>query len=258
MSNRKKSKIGVVGGLGPYAGLDLVKKIFDNTSATCDQEHIEVILDSCPSIPDRTQFLEGIEKINPAESISDVISLLAGLQVGCIGIPCNTAHSPRIWNSILDRISDTNTGIKLVHMIDETAQHILERFSDHISVGLLCTTGTYKSKVYDETFEAKGLSIIKLEIEEHQRLIQTAIYSKEFGIKAFSSPTTKTARELLEQACSKLIDSGAEVIILGCTELPLVFQEREFRGVPFVDPTDVLARALIREVDSGKLTKVDL
>ena len=93
--------IGIVGGMGPLAGLDVFKKITEETPVTSDQEHAPVLLFSVPAqIPDRTEFLLGREKTNPAIAISEIILTLEKAGARVVGIPCNTAHSPRIFDVI--------------------------------------------------------------------------------------------------------------------------------------------------------------
>ena len=92
--------IGVVGGLGPYAGLDLVRKIFDRTRADHDQDHLPVMLYSFPGdIPVRPEFLLGLTRENPGEAIGDIMARMAEAGATIIGMPCNTAHSPRILDA---------------------------------------------------------------------------------------------------------------------------------------------------------------
>ena len=67
MELEQKPLAGIIGGVGPYAGLDFVRDIFNNTIALSDQEHIGVLLVSCPAIiPDRTKYLLDEETVNPA------------------------------------------------------------------------------------------------------------------------------------------------------------------------------------------------
>ena len=93
--------IGIVGGIGPYAAVDLIKKVYDNTVATCDQEHLDTVLLSMSSkIEDRTEYLIGKVKINPAYAIAEVLLKLQDVGVTVAGIPCNTAHSSKIFSVI--------------------------------------------------------------------------------------------------------------------------------------------------------------
>ncbi len=93
--------IGIVGGVGPYAGLDLMKKVFDNTLAQIDQDHLDVVMLSLSgSIADRTEYLEGKVDVNPGLAIAGVLKRLEEAGATVAGIPCNTAHAPGIFSFI--------------------------------------------------------------------------------------------------------------------------------------------------------------
>jgi aspartate racemase len=113
--------IGIVGGVGPYAGVDVLKNIFDNTIAHNDQDYIDTVLSSKSSkIRDRTAFLMHEISENPAYNISKIILELEYSGVKVVGIPCNTAHSERIFSVILQELEKHQSQIKMVHMINET------------------------------------------------------------------------------------------------------------------------------------------
>ena len=117
--------IGVVGGVGPYAGIDLVKKIFDNTKANTDQENLPVALISIPEkIHDRTEFLLDETKPNPAKQIFEIIKQLESIGAIVVGIPCNTVHSPKIFDVIKNKLSESKSKVKLINMIKEVTNHI--------------------------------------------------------------------------------------------------------------------------------------
>ena len=121
----KKEIIGIVGGMGPYAGLELVKKIFDLTEANSDREHLSVFLLSMPSqIEDRTSYLLGEATTNPAYAISKIILDLEKIGSSIVAIPCNTSHAPPIFNEIIKNLEQNNSKVKLVQMIDEVAKFI--------------------------------------------------------------------------------------------------------------------------------------
>jgi aspartate racemase len=243
MKYEDKKMIGVVGGMGPYAGLDLVQKIFDNTRAKTDQGHIPVSMLSIPhSIADRTEFLTGESTENPAIAISKVIHKLVDQGATVIGMPCNTAHADPIFNEILNRIPSK---IKLVHMIHEVAQYIKNEYPSFKKIGVLSTAGTSISNVYREGLAQFGLTELKVSSEIQKSAIDPAIYSKTYGVKAFSNPVTEQAKNDLYSGIDHLINNGAEAVILGCTEIPLAVTEQNVNGVPIIDSTKVLARALI-------------
>jgi aspartate racemase len=246
--------IGIVGGLGPYAGLDLMKKVFDNTIARSDQDHLDVVILSLPgSIADRTEYLEGKVEKNPGLAIAGVLKRLEDAGATHAGIPCNTAHAPGIINAVRQELEALGSSITLVNMIDETIRFLTERMPDIERVGVLSTTGEYRAGLYENALELAGKKAIKPGLQMQEELIHPAIYDPGFGIKTFSSPIHSQARENLIKGFTFLRDGGAELVILGCTEIPLAFPEAMIMGMKVMDPTWVLARALIRSVLPEKL-----
>ena len=235
--------IGVVGGMGPYAGLDLVQKIFNATNAKTDQDHIPVSMISIPHlIEDRTKFLLDNSLKNPGIAITEVIHKLRGQGATVIGMPCNTAHAGPIFDEIQNRIP---SDIFFVHMIQEVVRHIKNQYSSIQNVGILATTGTIKTKVYHDEMIDNKLNPITMSQDKQDTIVEPAIYDKGFGIKAYSNPVNPEARNKLETAVKLLFNEGAEVVILGCTEIPLALPESNYNGIPLIDSTAILARALI-------------
>lgn len=245
--------IGVVGGVGPYAGLDLMRKIFDQTRAVPDQDHLPVAMLSVPHrIADRTAYVLGETETNPGLAIAEIVARLATLGAEVIGIPCNTAHVPAIFDCIRAGVEPLS-GMILLHMIEEVASYLGQAHPGARRVGVISTTGTFKTKLYPELMSKQGIEVIQVPEEVQARNVQPAIYDSEYGIKVNASPVSTWATEKLRKAVDYLVQQGAEAIILGCTELPLAIPDREMKGVPVVDPAWVLARALIRHAAPSAL-----
>ncbi len=246
--------IGVVGGMGPYAGLDLIRKIFDQTIARTDHEHVAVLLFSMPSgIVYRTAFILGKSPHNPAWMILKIIRKLEQAGATVVGIPCNTAHAPQIIGVIENELRQGRDRIRLVHMIEAVGKFI---HASHIAVkclGILSTMRTARAGTYQHSPGLRKYEVIfpieKIEVD----FVHKAIYDLELGIKAKSDPVTETARHHLEHAIDHLIARGAKVIIMACTEIPLAITEKSRNGVPLLDPARILARALLRETYPEKV-----
>jgi len=243
--------IGIIGGMGPMAGLDLHRKILEETAADRDQDHLNIVHVAYPaSVEDRTTWLLEREGRNPGRGVLEMVNHLALLRVGVAGMPCNTAHAREIAGLVRFVIGQAKLKLRLLDMIEETAQAILARLSECRKVGLLATTGTVRLDVYGDTFSRHDLRVIVPD-DAVQETVHGAIYHPGHGIKA--GRVTAEARADLLAAAAHLVDRGAEAIVLGCTELPLAITEPGFAGVGFIDPTRVLARALIRETNPDKL-----
>ena len=235
--------IGIVGGVGTFAGIDLYRKIYQHTGARTDQDHLPVVLVSAPEkVLDRTMFLFGEVDENPGIAIAGIIKTLAAAGAEIIGIPCNTAHSPIIFNEILERIPGN---IKLLNMIEEVGRHISIDFPKIGMAGILGTNGTYLSKAYTGTLSDFNIEAIYPEESMQKNLVHPAIYDMSYGIKAFSDPVTERARHDLLEVASSLVHQGSEAIILGCTEIPLAIPETKIEQSIVFDSVSILAQALI-------------
>ncbi|NOZ23787.1 MAG: aspartate/glutamate racemase family protein [Planctomycetes bacterium] len=245
--------IGIVGGVGPYAGLDLTRKVFDQTVASSDQEHLPVALLSLPrEIVDRTEYLLGHTATNPAHSIAQVMVQLERLGAVVAGIPCNTAHAPPIFDVIVADLQKAGASIRPLHMIEETASFLRKHYQSITTVGVLCTTGTAKSGVYAAALQKEGVHVI-MPAPARQEFVHDAVYSQRTGIKARPNPVTPEAKGILMGAIHELQTQGAQAILLACTEIPLAITERAIGKTIVLDPTLILARALIREANPSKL-----
>lgn len=227
--NEKKT-IGILGGMGPLATADLFEKIIVLTDAETDRDHIRVYIDSNANIPDRTAaILNGGE--DPVPEMVEALRNLEKCGADCIVMPCNTAHY------FLSRLQ-AETEIPILSILTAAAEACRERFPGK-TVGILGTTGTLAADLYQTALAAAGVSYLVPDAAAQAALMRV-IYD---GVKAGKGP--ETYRTDLLAAVDSMTARGAEVFLLGCTELPLA-AEAAGLSVPVVDPTEELARAAIR------------
>ena len=235
---RPPFKLGIVGGVGPAATVDFMGKVVAHTPAGKDQEHIKMVVEQNPQIPDRTANLL-YDETDPTMAMYATCKRLESAGANAIAIPCNTAHA------FVERIQ-AHLRVPIVNMLTETVESIVDQYGSGKTIGLLATSGTVKSQVYQEAARRAGLQIITPG-HDYQALVMEAIYG-ERGIKA--GYTEGLCREQLLLAAEHLCELGANVLILGCTELPLVLEHCEafqLNGfvVPLVDPTTILALSCV-------------
>ncbi|MDR2536051.1 MAG: amino acid racemase [Treponema sp.] len=247
--------IGVIGGVGPYAGLDFMRNIFINTQAKHDQDHLNCMLISCPSIiPDRTNFLlqnNDVPDKNPALGMFESARRLYAAGAQYAAVACNTAHADRIFTPFCNMVYTSFPELKIVNMLETCADYVKTSLGIN-RLGLLATKGTYKSQVYHEYFRAEeGFVLIEPDPPDMEK-IHDAIYNEDFGIKAHSQPIAGYVQDIIQPSIYRLIDSGAEGIILGCTELPLSVKAQDF-SIPIIDPGILTARRLIALTAPEKL-----
>ncbi|MCA1670446.1 MAG: amino acid racemase [Thermomicrobia bacterium] len=223
--------VGILGGMGPAATADLYAKIIAATPATRDQEHLHVVIWADPTVPDRsTALLHGGE--DPTPWLLHGATQLAAMGASLIAVPCNTAHAfiPRIASVV---------SIPFLQMMDETAAAVALAHPAIQRVGLLATSGTIASGLYQEWFAKRQIEVVVPNDDHQERCVMRAIHR----VKAGDAGPETTA--LLAEAGAYLIAQGTEALIAGCTELPLVFRDGD-ASVPVIDPTDVLAQAVVR------------
>lgn len=269
LSNSVKPICAILGGVGPMAGVKLHEKVINFSEASCDQDHMELVHLSTP-IADRTKFLFSMEGPNPGDEMFEAVQGLSKLALQrkkyvIAGVPCNTFHSPKIWDNLFDQTKKMNNQIAieckekdysvlpgqiyLIHMLEKTVEYCSGLGLKEI--GLLSTSGTRKTGVYREKFNSVGMNVLEVH-EDMQASVHDAIYNAEYGIKALNWACPKVV-EAFRGFVKELMKKGATAVILGCTEIPIALPEKEFDGVLLIDPMDVLARALV--ASAGKLSK---
>ena len=225
-----KKTIGILGGLDPLATAALYRKIIEQTKAERDNDHIRVYIDGNAAIPDRTAaILHGGE--DPVPEMLSALRHLEACGADCIIMPCNTAHYflPRLQKE---------TSIPILNMQKITAKVCRERFPGK-TAAILATDGTILSGLFDRALDADGVRWLH-PAEEEQKTLMPLIYDV---IKA--SKPMEPVRESWERVLDTLRRQGADLFILGCTELPVLSGALRSEG-PFLDPTEELAKEAIR------------
>lgn len=244
MASLRSFKVGVVGGVGPAATVDFINKIVKNTHARRDQEHIKLVVEQNPQIPDRTENLVG-EGADPTVALYATCKKLEADDADLIAIPCNTAHA------FVERIQPY-LSIPIINMLFETVAYVRKHYPERHKIGLLATSGTIRSRVYHDIVEKAGLNLLVPDAA-NQAKVMNAIYGEK-GVKA--GFTDGECRTDLLQALEYLVNQGAEVAILGCTELPLLLaQTDDFKvagtSIVLLDPTEILARKCVSLSEGG-------
>ena len=222
-------KLGILGGMGPLATCDLFKKVVENTVAGCDNEHIHIIIDNNSAIPDRTAaILRGGADPLPQMKASLQRLTEAGADVVIMG--CNTAHY------FYDALGE-DCKVERLNMLYETMAE-LKRMGIK-KAGLLASSGTVESGIYEKAAEKYGIELA-IPKGEAQEAVMGVIYD---GVKAGVYDYNTDA---FKKTVSALSEEGAEIMILGCTELPLAMEMYSL-DFPAADPTLILARAAIKK-----------
>ncbi|MBS1101611.1 aspartate/glutamate racemase family protein [Gluconobacter sp. Dm-62] len=225
--------IGVLGGMGPAATADFMGQVIANTSARVDQDHIPLLIFSDPVIPDRSTSILDATAPSPLPMLQDHALRLQKAGATALVIPCNTAHHfhPDIAAAL---------NIPVLHIADAVCEDLcqLQHAGSSVrNVALMATAGTIMSGFYRQRLEKAGFACLIPEPEE-QALINEVIRLVKGG-------NTPAAIAPVREVSRRLKAGGADAVILGCTELPLL-RDAISDILPYVDSTRALAQACIR------------
>ena len=213
--------LGLLGGMGPAATLDFLTKLQAFTPANSDQDHIRVIADINPKVPDRNVPGSGAGPI-----LAEMAGALRGAGADVLAIACNTAHAHA---DLIQRAS----GLPLIDMIETGAQ--AARDTGARRAGVLGTKGALR--LYREYLAAQAMGMVTLDPVRQDDFMATLYKIKAGDVGA------AVRREMAGYA-HDLIGGGAEAIIAGCTEVPLVLAPGDLR-VPLIDPGELLAKRCV-------------
>ncbi len=224
--------IGVLGGMGPEATALFFELLVRSTRARRDIEHVPVIVCDLPQIPDRTAaILHGGP--SPVPAIVRGLDVLRGAGADFAVIPCISAHY------FFPEISERSP-LPLMHFIEEAAAAAAKLRPRVRTAGLLATTGTVRARHVHAVFERAGIAVLTPAGRGQER-VMNAIYGRR-GVKA--GVTSGPPRETIVAAALELVSRGAQAIVAGCTEVPLVLGRGDV-PVPLIDPMRIAARAAV-------------
>lgn len=225
--------IGILGGMGPQATIDLYQKVLNLTPATKDQDHLQVLIWSDPHIPDRTAAILGCGE-DPRPALCAGAAKLVKGGAECIGIPCNTAHY------YLEAIRQAAAGVPVLDMIELAAKAASNVLGANAVVAVTATRGTLATGLYERALLRYGLKPLVPSAAE-QEIIDSLIFGPR-GVKAGFVDEVNCLG--YQDVCLRLLRAGAEAIVAACTELPLISGAAS-RLLPVIDPTSTLAEALV-------------
>ncbi len=224
MEPQKKPVLGILGGLGPAATCYLYQMLTDHTPAACDQDHLDIVISSRASTPDRTAFITGQSKDDPFAVMERDGEMLVKYGATILAIPCNTAHY------FYDRLAAA-LPVPVLNMPRLTVADA--KAAGCTKLGILATDGTLLSGTYQMMCREAGLAWA-VPSPAHQQAVMEIIYRQiKQGQRADMARFNAAAEDLRAQGCNRAV--------LGCTELSLVKRD-EHLGAFFIDSTEVLCR----------------
>jgi len=217
--------IGIIGGMGPAATVDLFAKLAEATGAATDQDHLRILIDNNPRIPNRNDAIAG-RGPSPAPHLAAAARGLQQAGADFLVIACNTAHAFQ---------SDIEAAVTIpfISMIEATA----DAAGDVDRVGVLAADGCRGAHLYEHAFGKRGVTTLFLDDDTQAEFMKLI-----FRVKA--GDMSEAVRRRMESLALSLYARGAKAIIAACTEVPLVLSA-DALAVPVINSTDALvARAI--------------
>jgi aspartate racemase len=226
----RRLSVGVLGGMGPEATADFFAKLVKATPATCDADHLRILIDNDPSVPDRSAGVAGTGP-SPGPHLARMARGLVAMGAELLVMPCNSAHAFEA------DVRAAGGDVPFLSLIEATVAATRARIPEIRRVGLLATDGTRASGIYERAFEAAGIAALA-PASDDQRRVMEAIYAVKRG------DTGDAVRASVRAVAERLAAAGAEAVIAACTEIPLIVHDGDVfahgRRIPVISSTDAL------------------
>lgn len=223
-------KLGVIGGMGPLATVSFYERVVLNTAAKCDNEHIDMVVLSHASMPDRTKCIIENKGGEFLEVIKKDFKILEDIGVEAVAIPCNTSHY------FFDEFKKF-TNLRIINMIEETILEVKKRGIEKVAV--FGTLGTLNSKVYEKYANQHGILVKEVSPEDKQAVMDII-----YDIKETNALDGRRFVDILSRYCD-----DETVGIIACTELSLLDIPQDINTI---DALDVLVKRSI-ELSGSKV-----
>jgi len=224
--------VGIIGGMGPEATVDLMARIIKATPALDDVDHIRMLVDNNPKVPSRIKALLEGDGESPIPCLQDMARRLAAWGVDFLAMPCNTAHY--YYRDIQEAVT-----IPILNMIDLAVQKVITQTPGVKDLGLLASTAVLNLKLYKKRFAESGVALVPPD-DNYQKGIMNAI--KRIKTSRYGSEVV----EAVQAAADNLVELGSEALLVACTEISIVGQEIR-STVRIFDATQILAEAIVKK-----------
>ncbi|MBU1344939.1 MAG: amino acid racemase [Proteobacteria bacterium] len=227
--------VGIIGGMGPEATVDLMQRIIDLTPALDDMDHIRCVVDNNPKVPSRIKAIIEGDGEDPGPCMADMAKRLEAFGADFLVIACNTAHY--YYDAVQQAVR-----IPVINLIDLVAGHIKEIFPEQDKIGILASPAVAMTKLYTRRFESLGIKDIWPDPEYQDRLFTVIKGVKKKEDIALLWPAYKSV-------CENLLHKGVQTAVIACTELSII---NGTLPIKTVDAADILAKEIIRKAKDSK------
>lgn len=257
MTNKKEQVVGIIGGCGPWATVDIEMEIMDawrsENNISKEQDFLSVLVYNYPKFHDRNYAIYN-NGISPYKQYLDIARKMSLAGANIFAIACNTAH---IYFDELIKES----GFQFVNIVNGVVEHCINSFPKVNKIGILATRATCELNLYNKYFSCFGVNVIIPSLEQIEEIMKSIylikmkcershIYREEALLKATHKFVTQKAVEHLKPAIKELIENECDHIILGCTELPIILNDlrKNFPKLKFINPNKILAQSIVQHV----------
>jgi aspartate racemase len=231
LSGGRRPLVGVLGGMGPAATVDLYAKVVALAGAARDQDHVRLLIDGDPEVPDRQASVAGTgESAAPALVAKALRLKAAGAEV--LAMACHSAHA-------YQRDVEEATGLPFLSLVETAVRAAAAAAPGASTAGLLATPAVLEGRVYEGPAAAAGLRLVTPDdVRDGRKRLMDLVWRVKAG------DVGAGVRAAMAGLAAELVGAGAGVVIAACTEVPLVLGQEDVT-VPLVDPTAALAAALV-------------
>jgi aspartate racemase len=224
--------VGVIGGMGPEATVEFLRRLVAATPARDDSDHLHVVTDSNPKIPSRIAALIEGDGEDPAPVLCDMARRLEAYGADFLVMPCNTAHYylPAIARAV---------AVPLLDMVTLSIERLGAPGDKPARVGVLASPAVRLVGLFETRLAAAGCMTVWPEPEDEAALLGIIRAVKAGGVEA-------RHRKHYADIIARMKDLGADAFLVACTELSILETPAEAEGLGVIDTLDVLVEATIR------------
>ena len=228
MTEKKEKIVGILGGMGPEATVDLMQRIIQLTPALDDIDHIRCIVDNNPKVPSRIKAIIEGDGEDPGPCMADMARRLESWGADFLAIACNTAHY--YYEAVSNAVK-----IPVINLIDLVVSHVKQTSPECSKIGILASPAVRMTGLYERRFHAAGIEVVYPGPVFQERLFNV--------IKAIKTGDTSVeVVQTYKEICENLNSSGVESVIIACTELSVISSDLPFESI---DSAEILAREII-------------
>ena len=224
--------VGILGGMGPAATVDLMRRVIELTPAQDDKDHIRMLVDNNPQVPSRIEAILKGSGDDPGAVLAHMGKNLESQGAEFLAMPCNTAHY------YLDTVN-ASVGVPVLNMVQLAVDHIQQQHRDIGRVGLLASSALRDILLYEPYFESQGIRVLY-----PAKTLQDELMNSICAIKADIANSSNT--EAFQAAAESLVFNCADCLLIACTELSVIGDSLP-NAIPVYDASEILAAAIVRE-----------